>query len=284
MKKLLIIWLITILASSCSSNQESETLRTIQASFTETSDFSKEISQRYFNMIENQWQLNRQKTAYYYKRALKVDSFATVFYDYVDDIMVEHYQNKIDNTENHNFSYTDLLKKYRKTADSINKYSFYERYDEVKQMVSSLNLPKDAPNEKVFLYATLLQNDIAMGTTKGFISIYEQLPHYHCGFDEAVINIKEQAVSSDYSFSFTLESEYLAKQSTEKMFSRIDSVFYNNQPIKLSIETTPVFTFTKFSMDSLKEGHYIIYGGVKIYSSLGYARYYPFAHSFNIKE
>ena len=283
MKKLPYLIFI-FLISSCSSNQEPEILKDIQTSYIESSSFSIEIGQRYFNMIENEWMLNPSKIDSYYRQALKIDSFATDFYNYVGAITTEHYQNEIDNAHNHRFTYADLLKKYRQVSDSINKYSFYDRDDDVKQIITNSTLPKDKPNEKVFLYAIVMQNDIAMGTTKSFISIYENLSDYHCGFDKAVITIKEHPISANHSFSFTLESESLAKQSVEKRFSQIDSVIYNNHPIKLSIKKTPIYEFTGFRIDSLKKGNYIIYGGVKVYHALGQTRYYPFVHQMDIAK
>jgi uncharacterized protein YcfL len=145
--KRLLYLLFVLFISSCSSNQESQALKDIQASYMETSDFSKEISQQYFNMIEMQWMLNHQKAERYYKQAIKVDSFATVFYDYVGAITTEHYQNKNDNTHNHQFTYADLLKKYQQVSDSINKNSFYGRDDNDKQIIPDSNLPKDLSNE-----------------------------------------------------------------------------------------------------------------------------------------
>jgi len=142
MKKLLYL-LFVLLISSCSSNQESQALKDIQASYMETSDFSKEISQQYFNMIEMQWMLNHQKAELYYKQAIKVDSFATVFYDYVGAITTEHYQNKNDNTHNHQFTYADLLKKYQQVSDSINKNSFYGRDDNDKHGDDSNDTEKE---------------------------------------------------------------------------------------------------------------------------------------------
>ena len=283
MKKLLYL-LFVLLISSCSSNQESQALKDIQTSYMETSDFSKEISQQYFNQIEMQWMLNPHKIDSYYRQALKVDSFATDFYDYVETITNEHYQNEIDNTHNYQFTYADLLKKYRQISDSINKYSFYDRDDEVKQIVPSSTLPKEIPNEKVFLYATLLQNSIAMGTTKSFTSIYERLDGtYTWGPLTKYITINEN-VNTSNTYSFSVESELIAAQSINNRFTRIDSVFYNNKPIKLNAQITPVYELAEIKMDSLNAGHYTIYGGIKVYSTLGDVRYYPFVHQMEIAK
>ncbi len=281
MKKLLYLFFV-LLMSSCSSNQDSEILENIQTSYMETSSFSKDISQQYFNRIEREWMLNPSRIDSYYRQALKVDSFATDFYDYVGAITNEHYQNEIDNTPNHQFAYADLLKKYRQVSDSINKYSFYDRNDDVKQIIPNSTLPKEIPNEKLFLYAMLMQNDIAMGTTKSFISIYEQLEGSSTWRSlTKYITIKEQENTSD-TYSFSLESELIAVLSIESRFTRIDSVFYNNKPIKLNAQITPVYELAEIKMDSLNAGHYTIYGGVKVYSTLGRVRYYPFIHQMEI--
>jgi len=283
MKKLLYS-LFVLLISSCSSNQEPQILKDIQTSYMETSGFSKEISQRYFNRIEREWMLNPSRIDSYYRQALKVDSFATDFYDYVGAITNEHYQNEIDNSHNHQFTYADLLKKYRQVSDSINKYSFYDRDDDVKQIIPNSTLPKEIPNEKVFLYATLMQNDIAMGTTKSFISIYEQLEGSSTWRSlTKYITIKEQENTSD-TYSFSLESELIAVLSIESRFTRIDSVFYNNKPIKLNAQITPVYELAEIKMNSLSAGHYTVYGGVKVYSTLGRVRYYPFIHQIKIER
>ncbi len=284
MKKLLYL-LFVLLVSSCSTNQESQTLKDIQTSYMETSRFSKEISQKYFNMIENEWMLNRHKVDSYYKQALKVDSFATGFYNYVGTITNEHYQNEIDNTNNHQFTYADLIKKYRQVSDSINKHSYYDRDDNVKQIIPNSTLPKDIPNEKVFLYATLMQNNIAMGTTKSFISIFKQLSgDYTWGSLTKPIITKEQANTSTNTYSFSVESEYIAKLNAERRFTHIDSIYYNNKPIKLDAQITPIYELAEIKMDSLNAGHYTIYGGVKVYSRLGRDRYYPFEHQMKIAK
>ena len=218
MKKLLYL-LFVLLISSCSSNQEPQILKDIQTSYMETSDFSKEISQRYFNKIENEWMLNPSKIDSYYRQALKVDSFATDFYDYVEAITNEHYQNEINNTHNYQFTYANLFKKYRQVSDSINKYSFYDRDDDVKQIIPNSTLPKDIPNEKVFLYATLMQNDIAMGTTKSFISIFEYLDGTSWSPLTKYITIKEHGNTSINTYSFSVESDYIAKQNIERRFT-----------------------------------------------------------------
>ena len=282
MKKLLYL-LFVLLMSSCSWNQDSQVLRNIQTSYMETSSFSQEISQQYFNMIEREWELNRSKVDSYYRQALKVDSIAKDFYNYVGAIANEHYQNEIDNTNNHQFAYADLIKKYRQVCDSINKYSFYDRDVFVKKVISNSTLPEDISNDKVFLYATLMQNDIAMGTTKSFISIYDQL-HGHCPHHLKPIVIKEQANTSTNSYSFSVESEYIAKLNAERRFTRIDSIFYNNKPIKLDAQITPIYELAEIKMDSLKAGNYIIYGGVKVYSRLGRTQYYPFVHQMKISK
>jgi hypothetical protein len=202
----------------------------------------------------------------------------------VGAIKNEHYQNKLNNTHNYQFTYADLLKKYRQVSDSINKYSFYNRDDEVKQIVPSSTLPKEIPNEKVFLYATLLQNSIAMGTTKSFISIYERLDGTYT-WDPLTkyITINEN-VNTSNTYSFSVESEYIAKQNIERRFTRIDSVFYNNKPIKLNAQITPVYELDEVNMDSLNAGYYTIYGGVKVYSPLGDVRYYSFVHQMEIAK
>ena len=97
------------------------------------------------------------------------------------------------------------------------------------------------------------------------------------------ITINEN-VNTSNTYSFSVESELIAAQSINNRFTRIDSVFYNNKPIKLNAQITPVYELSEIKMDSLNAGNYTIYGGVKVYSTLGDVRYYPFVHQMEIAK